>query len=403
MPLSYPSEWKFADPDEIPALPEGVAGRFSSLLADIAATSDDQWSELEHFKGRFGAVGHSSDAGWAASDLFSAMQTRAANSVHFIESLWLALEDARARGLKTPSEKQVSDRLLKYGVPFRIQDGELQLVQADATIVAAPVGGVATPSQGMPYQLGETIGRGGFGVVYHATRQTSVATFEYALKVLDPSPFLSSDKARPRFEREVRAIQALQHRAIIPYVDAGVDALGRPYIVMPYIKGDDIRTATEGADPSTVISLMAEVLHGIDHAHRNNVLHRDLKPSNVIVRHSDSQPIILDFGTAFVIDDLDGTSLTTAAVGSVGYIPSEVLADPKIRSALQDVFASAVITYELIARRRPDPQQYVPLATHHPELAPLDEVLVRAIGAASGRPGSAASFRSTLLSMLDRI
>jgi len=253
----------------------------------------------------------------------------------------------------------------------------------------------------MPYQLADMIGQGGFGVVHRATRQTSVATFEYALKVLDPSPFVASDKALPRFKREVRAVQALQHRAIVPYVDAGVDVRGRPYLVMPFINGDDIRTATEGAEPSTVIALMAEVLHGLDHAHSNNVLHRDLKPSNVLVRSSDVQPIILDFGTAFIIDDLDSKSLTTAAVGSIGYIPSEVLADPKIRSVLQDVFACAVITYELIARRRPDPQQYVPLAMHRPELAPLDELLVRALGAAGGRPATAAQFRSALLATVE--
>lgn len=215
--------------------------------------------------------------------------------------------------------------------------------------------------------------------------------------MLDPSAFVASDKALPRFKREVRAVQALQHRAIVPYVDAGVDVRGRPYLVMPFIKGHDIRTATEGAEPSTVIAVMAEVLHGLDHAHSNNVLHRDLKPSNVLVRSSDVQPIILDFGTAFIIDDLDSKSLTTAAVGSIGYIPSEVLADPKIRSVLQDVFACAVITYELIARRRPNPQQYVPLAMHRHELAPLDELLVRALGAAGGRPATAAQFRNALL------
>jgi Protein kinase domain len=400
MALRYPSEWKFAGPDEIPALSPIVAGHFFRLLTDVAATAENPWSEVERFKRKFGAMFQSSDSGWAETDLLSAMQSRVANSVNFIESLWLALEDAQARGLKIPSAKQVNARLLEHGVPFRIQDGELQRIHADAAIAAAHVEGLATSSHGMPYQLGAPIGQGGFGVVYRATRQTSVATFEYALKVLDPSAFLASDKALPRFQREVRAVQALQHRAIVPYVDAGVDFQGRPYLVMPLINGIDIRTATEGAEPSTVISLMAEVLHGLDHAHGSNVLHRDLKPSNVLVRASDMQPVILDFGTAYIIDDIDSKSLTTAAVGSIGYIPSEVLAEPKIRSVLQDVFACAVITYELIARRRPDPQQYIPLATHRPELAFLDECLVQALGPASGRPATAAAFRSALLAVV---
>lgn len=397
MSLDYPSDWKFAGPDEIPALPEALVGHFFGVLTDIAATAEDQWLEIEQFKSRFGAAGRSSDSGWAETDLLKAMQSRAANSVRFIDSLWLALEDAQRRGLKTPSANHVNARLLEHGVAFRIQDGALQQVHVDTAIATAPANGSVAPSGPMPYQLGEVIGKGGFGVVYRATRQTTIATFEYALKVLDPSVFVASDKSLPRFQREVRAVQTLQHRAIVPYVDAGVDGRGRPYLVMPFINGHDIRTAIEGAEPSTVISLMAEVLHGLDHAHGNNVLHRDLKPSNIFLRASDAQPIILDFGTAFIIDDVDSRSLTTAAVGSIGYIPSEVLADPKIRSVLQDIFACAVLTYELIARRRPDPQEYIPLASHRPELASLDEILARALGPARGRPATAAIFRSELL------
>jgi len=400
MTLRYPSEWKFAGPDEIPSVPAVLAGYFFRVLTNIAATAKDPWSEVEEFKSRFGATGTSSDSGWAETDLSNAMHRRAENSVNFIESLWLALEDAQARGLKTPSAKQLNARLLEHGVPFRIQNGELEQIHADAAITTAPVEGLTASSQGTPYQLGEVIGQGGFGVVHRATRQTSIATFEFALKVLHPSAFVASDKALARFQREVRAIQALQHRAIVPYVDAGVEFHGRPYLVMPLVSGHDIRTATEGAEPSTIILLMVEVLHGLAHAHEKNVLHRDLKPSNVIVRAADMQPIILDFGTAFIIDDIDSKSLTTAAVGSIGYIPSEVLADPKIRSVLQDVFACAVITYELIARRRPDPQQYVPLAMHRPELASLDDCLVQALGPASGRPATAIAFRNALLNAI---
>lgn len=402
MALRYPSEWKFAGPDEIPALPAVLAGKFFGLLTDIASSAEDEWSEIERFKRKFGATNRSSDSGWAESDLSSAMQSRAENSVNFIDSLWLAFEDAQGRGLKTPSTKQVNARLLEHGVPFQIQDGEIQRVHADAAISVAPVEGspVSSHAHRMPYHLGDAIGRGGFGVVFRATRETGVGTFEFALKLLDPSVFVATDKALPRFQREVRAVQALQHRAIIPYVDAGIDGEGRPYLVMPLISGHDIRTATEGAEPSTIISLMAEVLHGLDHAHTSNVLHRDLKPSNILVRTSDTQPIILDFGTTFILDD-DTKSLTTTAVGSMGYIPSEVLADPKVRSVLQDVFACAVLTYELIARRRPNPQQYVHLSTHRRELAALDEILVQALGPASGRPASAALFRRALLAAVN--
>jgi serine/threonine protein kinase len=271
------------------------------------------------------------------------------------------LEELLKSASKIPSVKQLNARLLEHGVPFQIVDGELRRVQTDAVISAGPID---ASSVGMPYQIGDVLGQGGYGVVYRATRQTSVATFEFALKVLDPSVFVATEKALPRFQREVRAVQTLQHRAIVPYVDAGVDAKARPYLVMPLISGRDIRTATEGAEPSMVVSLMAEVLHGLDHAHSSGVLHRDLKPSKILVRTSDMQPIILDFGTAFILDDADTKSLTTAAVGSIGYIPSEVLADPKVRSTSQDVFACAVLTYER-HRHEPSAEDHRQVADHH--------------------------------------
>jgi serine/threonine protein kinase len=89
--------------------------------------------------------------------------------------------------------------------------------------------------------------------------------------------------------------------------------------------------------------------------------------------------------------------LTTAAVGSAGYIPHEVLNEPKLRTVLHDVYSCAVITYELISRRRPNPQQYIPLASQCEELAALDKVLIRALGPVDGRPATATSLRNDIL------
>jgi serine/threonine protein kinase len=397
MGLQYPGEWKFAGSDVMPAIPEMLASRFCALLTDVAAEADNQWRIIEQFKRRFGDTATSSELSWAQTDLSRAMSRRAANAPTFIDSLYLALEDARREQLKVPSMEQVNALLREGGVPFQIERNHLVRVTADAALAPSPT---PTTSGTVPYQLGDVIGKGGFGVVHRVTRETSAATFEYAMKLLDPSAFVAGEKVRERFQREVRAIQSLQHRAIVTYVDAGIDTLGRPYLVMPLIKGANIRDATEGAEPPTIITLMAEVLHGLEHAHMNNVLHRDLKPSNILLRSSDNQPIILDFGTAFIIDDLDAASLTTAAVGSAGYIPPEVLAEPKLRTRLHDIYACVVITYELIARRRPNPQQYIALAQTRRELASLDEVLLRALGPADGRPPTAAALRSALLAAI---
>src|SRR5262249_35554721 len=155
------------------------------------------------------------------------------------------------------------------------------------------------------YRLGEVIGRGGYGVVYFATRTTSVGEFEFAIKVLDPSPFIRNyDKAIARFEHEVAALRKLQHRTIGQYFAAGVTRERKPYVVMPLIDGRNLKEATEQMTTSERLSAFVEILSGLAYAHGSGVLHRDMKPTNIIVRTSDRQPIILDFGSAYMLDDL---------------------------------------------------------------------------------------------------
>jgi serine/threonine protein kinase len=79
------------------------------------------------------------------------------------------------------------------------------------------------------FTLVEEIGSGGYVIVYKATRATAVSEFDYAVKVLNPNPFVTDyEKALLRFQREVKAMQLLQHRAIVPYYEAGPRAGWRP-------------------------------------------------------------------------------------------------------------------------------------------------------------------------------
>lgn len=395
MPLTYPPEWKF-DSDGVTA-PRGLIGDLFDLIKRIATGSTDPKGVVETFKERFGAESSSSSLDWAYSDLSSAMDASAAHGAVFAESLWLAVEDVRADGVAAPTAPQLNKLFQKHGFPYEIAPPRLSRRGVDAVLAdRAPEQGETTQAL-MPYTLDEEIGRGGFGRVFRTSRATSVATFSFALKLLDPSPFNTDPvRAKARFTREVQAVQRLQHRGIVPYVDAGLDQQGRPYLVMPLIEGADIRTAAGARPFLDRVGLMVEVLDAVAHAHALDVLHRDLKPSNILVRVSDGQPIVVDFGQSYLFDDMDGASLTTTAVGSIGYIPSEVLADPKFRTPLQDIFACGVITYEIIAGRRPDPGVYRPLAAIDATLAPLDGVLRKALAPASTRFTTAASLRDAL-------
>lgn len=393
MALNYPGDWKF---DGIGfGIPDQAISDFHDLIINIASGSK---AIIEQFKHAFGGVGLSSSYDWATSDMRRQLEEKASNAAVFVDCLWGAIDAARSQNLKVPSHDFVNKIIAKHGIPLKITPPDLLHTQ-DSVIVDAATADDGKADEGpIPvYVLGDEIGTGGYGVVYKAKKSTTISEFEYALKILDPSPFVEDyDKALKRFRREIIALQSLQHRAIIQIFEAGLTVENKPYVVMPLVEGVDLRSATAEMRLIEIIRIFIEILLALEYAHKLDVIHRDLKPSNIIVRSSDLQPIILDFGSAFVLDQLNSQSLTSQAVGTIGYIPSEVITDPKKRSSLHDVYSCGVMLYESLARRLPDPANYVPLAEKDHAYRFLDSIVEQAIAGERTRTGSAEEFANQL-------
>jgi predicted Ser/Thr protein kinase len=396
--LKYPADWKFRGVGS--PMPPDAIDAFKDLLVDVG---DRSKKTLEEFKGLFGGTGGSTSYDYAVHDLHDFLTRQSGNPAKFLDSFWNCIEFAEKKGLKTPTSGYINEILAKYDVPLRIQPPDLVLVDESSALIDAQIAAdVEATTNALPgYRLGELIGRGGYGVVYAATRTTSVGEFEFAIKVLDPSPFIQNyDKAITRFEHEVAALRKLQHRAIVQYFEAGVTREKKPYVVLPLIDGRNLKAATEQMTTNDRLIAFVEILGGLGYAHAKGVLHRDLKPTNIIVRSSDSQPVILDFGSAYMLDDLDRKTLTSEAVGTAGYIPSEVLANPRTRSPLHDIYACGMMLYESFVGHRPDPQDYQPLKNAAVEYEPIDQIVVGAIQGASSRTKSADLFAEQLIRLL---
>ena len=399
MSLQYPGSWKFEGigfgvPD--PAIEEVL-----ELIQKIATSRK---SVIELFKSAFGGESNSSDYGWAVSDLRSLLQEKSENAAEFVDCLWSGIEIAKARDVSVPEAKVVNELLVSHDIPLTIEPPNLQSrSRVDIRDDAETQSEIDPEVAGQSYVLGERIGGGGYGEVYRATRSTDIAGVQYALKILNPSPFVDNEeRAQQRFRREFRAVNRLQHRAIISFFEAGFTTDGKPYVAMPLIEGRDLVTTARQVGLREKLVLFLELLRGVAHAHAKDVLHRDLKPSNVLVRNSDQQPIVLDFGAAYILDDADRTFLTSQAVGTLGYIPSEVVADPQVKTRLQDVYACGVMLYEAFAGRRPDPANYVPLAATDSTWRNVDVIVQRAIAGSQQRMQSAADFARELTTLLDQ-
>ena len=146
-----------------------------------------------------------------------------------------------------------------------------------------------------PYEIRSTLGAGGMGEVYRA-RDTRLNR-DVAIKVLREDD-AASVESRSRFEREARAIAALNHPNIVAVYDFGVEA-GQQYIVSELVEGESLRALLTGKPVPIrkLLDIATQVADGLAAAHAAGVVHRDLKPENIMLAR-DGRVKILDFGLA---------------------------------------------------------------------------------------------------------
>src|SRR5579863_2149489 len=145
-----------------------------------------------------------------------------------------------------------------------------------------------------PYEILSPLGAGGMGEVYRA-RDTRLDR-TVAIKVL-PSHLSADPGLKLRFEREAKAISALQHPNICTLYDVGSQD-GVDFLVMECLEGQTLADRlVKGALPlEQVLKIGAEIAGALEKAHRQGIVHRDLKPGNIMLTKSGAK--LMDFGLA---------------------------------------------------------------------------------------------------------
>jgi tetratricopeptide (TPR) repeat protein len=216
----------------------------------------------------------------------------------------------------------------------------------------------ALPAKGArlgPYRLGDVLGEGGTGVVFHAHREGDFHQ-EAAVKILhaDYSP-----DARARFLREREILARLGHPYIARILDGGATPEGKLYLVVEYVPGTPITAYARTFKLTTKqrLDLFLKVCSAAQYLHQSLIVHRDLKPDNILVpAHGD--PKLLDFGVAKLLENRDSSGgitpgITTAfAPLTPEYASPEQIAGDPITIA-SDVYSLGVILYELLSGQRP--------------------------------------------------
>src|SRR3954466_8772099 len=125
-----------------------------------------------------------------------------------------------------------------------------------------------------------------------------------AIKILHAE--LAAVLGAERFLQEIRATANLQHPHILGLIDSGIVAegelQGRPYYVMPYIRGESVRerlTKERQLPVSDAVGIATEVASAVDYAHREGVVRRGLKPETILLH--DGRALVADFGIALAV------------------------------------------------------------------------------------------------------
>jgi TolB-like protein/tRNA A-37 threonylcarbamoyl transferase component Bud32 len=196
------------------------------------------------------------------------------------------------------------------------------------------------------YEILEKLGEGGMGAVYKARDPRLGRTV--AIKVVNA-------EFTQRFEREARAIAALNHPHICTLYDVG-EHDGAPYLVMEYVEGQPLKGPLPTAD---TLRYSIQIGQALAAAHKAGIVHRDLKPDNILLTREGSVKV-LDFGLAKLQPTVETDAPTRTAtmmteqgtVAGTGPYMSPEQARGEAVDARSDLFSFGAVLYELLSGRR---------------------------------------------------
>jgi TolB-like protein len=208
------------------------------------------------------------------------------------------------------------------------------------------------------YEIAAQIGEGGMGQVYRATDARLGRAV--ALKVL-PAEMARDPERLARFQREARALAALNHPHIVTIYSVE-ETDGIPFLTMELVEGRSLaELIPEGGCPVDRIHATGTALaDALTAAHEKGIVHRDLKPANVMMT-ADGRLKVLDFGLAKEVRAADAADATLTraeqtevgvVMGTPAYMSPEQIAGRTVDHRT-DIFSLGTLLYQMASGRRP--------------------------------------------------
>ncbi|MEO8368535.1 MAG: bifunctional serine/threonine-protein kinase/formylglycine-generating enzyme family protein [Candidatus Solibacter sp.] len=198
------------------------------------------------------------------------------------------------------------------------------------------------------YELQEFLG-GGMSHVYRALDTLIGRTV--AVKILTEAG-CQDGEVKERFLAEARMAGSLSHDNVLGIYDFGEDDQRRPFMVMEFLRGEDLRHAIRNGNTGDLrnkLKIASMVARALGYVHTQKIIHRDLKPENIHINTAGVVKLI-DFGIA----KTEGLSMTRAGyvLGTPFYMAPEQVTGDNITEQV-DIYAFGVLLFELMTGRKP--------------------------------------------------
>lgn len=199
------------------------------------------------------------------------------------------------------------------------------------------------------YEVLETVGRGGCGIVLKAFDEKLHRIV--AIKMMTPELAVTSP-ARKRFLREARTTAAIRHDNVVSIY--AVEEKPFPFLVMEFIDGQTLQDKINENGPldiQDVLSIGLQIARGLEAAHAQGLIHRDIKPANILLENGTGRPKITDFGLARSTDDASLTQ-SGAISGTPLYMSPEQAQGLEVDHR-SDLFSLGSVLYVMCSGRPP--------------------------------------------------
>ena len=219
------------------------------------------------------------------------------------------------------------------------------------------------------FEFHRVLGYGGFGITYLGWNLSldipvaikeylpaDLATREQDLSVVPQTAQAAADFqwGLERFVDEARTLARFQHPNIVR-VHQYFEAHSTAYIVMDYVEGETLAAHLERKgtlQEAELKAILYPLLSALEVVHGADFLHRDIKPGNIVLRDSDSSPVLLDFGAAR--QAIGAKSRSVTSIVTPGYAPIEQYSSRGRQGPWTDIYALGGVCYRALTGQGPD-------------------------------------------------